>query len=77
MRQKQPVVILANTDIGKVSEEVRLVERNFKHVRVMPQHGSPTLATELHRVAIADSRAIIMLADEEGVSTTIKRYPDN
>ena len=52
----------------KVSEEVRLVERNFKHVRVMPQHGSPTLATELHRVAIADSRAIIMLADEEGVS---------
>ena len=68
LRQKQPVVILANTDIGKVSEEVRLVERNFKHVRVMPQHGSPTLATELHRVAIADSRAIIMLADEEGVS---------
>ena len=68
LRQKQPVVILANTDIGKVSEEIRLVERNFKHVRVMPQHGSPTLATELHRVAIADSRAIIMLADEEGVS---------
>ena len=27
LRQKQPVVILANTDIGKVSEEVRLVER--------------------------------------------------
>ena len=44
------------------------MERNFKHVRVMPQHGSPTLATELHRVAITDSRAIIMLADEEGVS---------
>ena len=68
LKQKQPVVILANTDIGKITEEVRLVERNFKHVSVMPQHGSPTLATELHRVAITDSRAIIMLADEESES---------
>ena len=50
-----------------MSEEVRLVERNFRYVRVMPQHGSPTLATELDRVCVQDSRAIIMLADEGAV----------
>ena len=67
LKQKQPIVILANTDIKVVSEEIRLVERDFQNVRVMPQHGSPTLASELHRVSITNSRAIIMLADEGGV----------
>ena len=67
LKQRQPIVILANTDIEMMSEEVRLVERNFKYVRVMPQHGSPTLATELDRVCVQDSRAIIMLADEGAV----------
>ncbi len=67
LKQKQPIVILANSDIDMMSEEVRLVERNFKYVRVMPQHGSPTLATELDRVCVQESRAIIMLSDEGAV----------
>ena len=64
LKRTQPVVILANSDIDMISEEVRLVERSFKYVRVMPQHGSPTLATELERIGVQESRAIIMLADE-------------
>ena len=56
-----------------MSEEVRLVERNFRYVRVMPQHGSPTLATELDRVCVQDSRAIIMLADEGAVGNIQSR----
>ena len=37
LKQRQPIVILANSDIDMMSEEVRLVERNFKYVRVMPR----------------------------------------
>ena len=77
LKQRQPIVILANTDIEMMSEEVRLVERNFKYVRVMPQHGSPTLATELDRVCVQDSRAIIMLADEGAVGNIQSKDDQN
>ena len=62
--KKQAVVLLSNADVDMVSEEVRQVERNFKNITVIPQHGSPTLAPELERVAIRDSSSVVLLADE-------------
>ena len=64
LNKRQAVVLLSNADIDLVSEEVRQVERNFKHVTVIPQHGSPTLASELERVAIRESSSVVLLADE-------------
>ena len=55
---------MSNADIDLVSEEVRHVERNFRNVTVIPQHGSPTLAAELERVAIRESSSVVLLADE-------------
>ena len=64
LNKRQAVVLLSNADIDMVSEEVRHVERNFKHVTVIPQHGSPTLAAELERVSIRESSSVVLLADE-------------
>ena len=64
LNKKQSVVLLSNADIDRVSEEVRHVERNFRNVTVIPQHGSPTLAGELERVAIRESSSVVLLADE-------------
>jgi len=64
LNKKQSVVLLSNADIDLVSEEVRHVERNFRNVTVIPQHGSPTLAAELERVAIRESSSVVLLADE-------------
>ena len=64
LNKKQSVVLLSNADIDRVSEEVRHVERKFKNVTVIPQHGSPTLAGELERVAIRESSSVVLLADE-------------
>ena len=43
-------------------QSVRLKEA--KNITVIPQHGSPTLAPELERVAIRDSSSVVLLADE-------------
>ena len=69
LNKRQAVVLLSNADIDMVSEEVRHVERDFKHVTVIPQHGSPTLAAELERVAIRESSSVVLLADEVDITS--------
>ena len=61
----QPIVILTNADIDDVNEEIRQERRTFRNVRVMPQHGSPTVAAELKRVNVRDSASVVLLAEEQ------------
>ena len=62
---RQPIVILTNADIDDVNEEIRQERRSFRNVRVMPQHGSPTVAAELKRVNVANSASVVLLAEEQ------------
>ena len=61
----QPIVILTNADIDDVNEEIRQERRSFRNVRVVPQHGSPTVAAELKRVNVANAASVVLLAEEQ------------
>ncbi len=65
LRTHQPIVILTNADIDDVNEEIRQERRSFRNVRVVPQHGSPTVAAELKRVNVANSASVVLLAEEQ------------